>query len=148
IGRDRPFVLQSGIQQYDITIVSRRPGIPPRRPQRRFGGLHPATWRHITPRMEELWGWVVVPLAVAGGTVWLGGQVRDWLQQRAILDRPVERSSHTRPVPRGGGLALVPLVLVAWLILALAGLAPPGTPAIVAIAAALAALSWRDDIGG
>jgi UDP-N-acetylmuramyl pentapeptide phosphotransferase/UDP-N-acetylglucosamine-1-phosphate transferase len=98
--------------------------------------------------MEAFWGWVVVPLAVLAGTIWLVGWVRAWLERRAILDRPGERSSHTQPVPRGGGLGLVPLVLIAWLMLAAAGAAPPGSVMIAAVAAALAALSWRDDVGG
>jgi len=98
--------------------------------------------------MEEVWKWAVVPLAVCGGTLWLTGIARDWLNRRAILDQPVERSSHQHPVPRGGGLALVPLLLFAWLMLAAAGAAPAGCGTIIAVAAALAALSWRDDIGG
>ena len=96
---------------------------------------------------EAFWGWVVVPLAVLGASVWLTGIARDWLQRRAILDQPVERSSHSAPVPRGGGLALVPLLLFAWLTLSFAGLAPDGTPLVVALAAALALLSWYDDLG-
>jgi UDP-N-acetylmuramyl pentapeptide phosphotransferase/UDP-N-acetylglucosamine-1-phosphate transferase len=98
--------------------------------------------------MESIWGWVVVPLAVLLGTAWLGSLVLAWLQRRAILDHPVERSSHQAPVPRGGGLAVVPLVLFAWLMLASAGHAPRGIAAIVAITALLALLSWRDDLRG
>ena len=40
-----------------------------------------------------------------------------YLSRRA-LDRPNERSSHTRVTPRGAGLALIPLVAMAWLALA------------------------------
>ena len=98
--------------------------------------------------MEAIWGWVVVPLAVLGGTAWLTGIVRVWLKRRAIFDRPGLRSSHQIAVPRGGGLAIVPIALLAWLMLAALGLAPPGTVPVVAIAAALALLSWRDDLGG
>jgi UDP-N-acetylmuramyl pentapeptide phosphotransferase/UDP-N-acetylglucosamine-1-phosphate transferase len=98
--------------------------------------------------MSTFWGWAVVPLAVLVGTTWLSGVVLGWLERRAILDHPVERSSHQIPVPRGGGLALVPLVLFAWLMLALAGMAPSGTGLIVAITALLALVSWRDDVGG
>jgi len=110
--------------------------------------LRSARRRHITALMETIWGWVVVPLAVLGGTAWLTGIVLAWLERRAILDRPSPRSSHRIAVPRGGGLAVVPVALCAWLMLAASGLAPPGTVAIVAIAAALALLSWRDDLGG
>ncbi len=39
------------------------------------------------------------------------GLVRRWAQRR-MLDIPNERSSHTRPTPRGGGLAIVAVTLV------------------------------------
>lgn len=98
--------------------------------------------------MNSFWGWAVVPLAVLAGTTWLSGIVLGWLERRAILDHPVERSSHQIPVPRGGGLALIPLALFAWLMLVLAGMAPSGTSLIIAISALLALVSWRDDVGG
>ena len=40
--------------------------------------------------------------------------VRRWALRRQMLDIPNERSSHTVPTPRGGGLALVLMVLVLW----------------------------------
>jgi UDP-N-acetylmuramyl pentapeptide phosphotransferase/UDP-N-acetylglucosamine-1-phosphate transferase len=97
---------------------------------------------------ESFWSWVVVPLAVLGASVWLTGIVRNWLQRRAILDHPGERTSHQGSTPRGGGLALLPVVLFAWIMLALAGDAPGSTYAVVGIAAALGLVSWFDDLGG
>ena len=97
---------------------------------------------------DGFWGWVVVPLAVFAAVLWLTGVVRAWLERRAILDHPIERSAHNVPTPRGGGIALIPLVLFAWLMLALAGLAPNGTIAIVGLAVLLALVSWYDDLGG
>lgn len=96
---------------------------------------------------EGFWSWVVVPLAVCAATVWLAGSAQRWLQRRAILDHPVGRSSHQSAIPRGGGIALVPVLLFAWIMLAFAGLAPAGTIAIVVLAAALALVSWYDDLG-
>lgn len=110
--------------------------------------LRPVPLRHITAFMESLWSWVTVPFAAFAGTAWFTGIVLSWLRRRAILDRPVERSSHQVPIPRGGGLALVPVMLCAWLVLAASGLAPSDTTFIVLIAAALAFVSWRDDLGG
>ncbi len=95
-------------------------------------------------------GWIeaVVPLGVLVGTLWLTGRVLGWLRRRAILDRPVDRSSHRVPVPRGGGLAVMPMLLAGWIAAALLDHAPPGTLVLAAAAAGLAHLSWRDDLGG
>jgi UDP-N-acetylmuramyl pentapeptide phosphotransferase/UDP-N-acetylglucosamine-1-phosphate transferase len=41
---------------------------------------------------------------------------RRWSQRRKLLDVPNERSSHTNPTPRGGGLVIVTLSLTAYLI--------------------------------
>ena len=87
-------------------------------------------------------------LIVFLATLALAGRVRAWLQRRAILDRPVDRSAHAVPVPRGGGLAVVPVLLAAWIGLALAGRAPAGDAALAALAAGLALLSWLDDLRG
>jgi|HubBroStandDraft_1064217.scaffolds.fasta_scaffold00539_14 UDP-N-acetylmuramyl pentapeptide phosphotransferase/UDP-N-acetylglucosamine-1-phosphate transferase len=73
------------------------------------------------------------------------GRVLVWLRQRQILDHPNSRSSHDRPTPRGGGLAVVPVVVLCWTVLAVLGLVPLGTLAAVVAASALAILSWRDD---
>jgi UDP-N-acetylmuramyl pentapeptide phosphotransferase/UDP-N-acetylglucosamine-1-phosphate transferase len=97
---------------------------------------------------DSFWGWVVVPLAVLGATVWLTGIARRWLQRRAILDHPGERTSHEGATPRGGGIALIPVVLFAWIMLALGGLAPGAILGITALAAALALVSWFDDLSG
>lgn len=96
--------------------------------------------------MGTIWSFVLVPAAVLGATLLLTGAVLGWLQRRAILDRPVLRSSHSVPVPRGGGLALVPVLVLAWFGLAATSLVPPATAGIAALAAALALVSWLDDL--
>ncbi len=68
-----------------------------------------------------------------------------YLQRHQLLDRPNDRSSHTIPTPRGGGLGVVPPLLVVW-----AGLAATGPGAgwawrIMGGAAVLMAASWLDD---
>lgn len=95
--------------------------------------------------MGYFWIWAVA-LAALVATLWLTGIVQAWLQRRAILDHPVDRSSHNVPVPRGGGLALIPVLVLAWLGLAAVGAAPAGTPVIALGAALLALLSWYDDL--
>ena len=73
------------------------------------------------------------------------GALRAQLQRRSILDHPNERSSHKRPTPRGGGLAVVPIILFAWALYA----AKPVAGALAVVipgAAALALLSWIDDL--
>jgi len=59
------------------------------------------------------------------------------------LDRPNERSLHTTPIPRSGGLALVPAVLIAWLTLP----APMPWPIWTAVLL-LFAVSLMDDLRG
>jgi UDP-N-acetylmuramyl pentapeptide phosphotransferase/UDP-N-acetylglucosamine-1-phosphate transferase len=72
----------------------------------------------------------------------LTGLLRRWLVSRQILDRPNERSAHTTPVPRGGGLAILTVVLPAW-----AFIQPALWPLLLA-AAALGAVGWWDDLKG
>ncbi|HYM04502.1 MAG TPA: glycosyltransferase family 4 protein [Stellaceae bacterium] len=93
-------------------------------------------------------GWIAaaLPLGVFIGIWKLSGRVRAWLIRRAIFDQPGERSAHTTPTPRGGGVIVMPCLIAAWLALALFGAAPPGTAAIAAVAGALALLSWLDDL--
>jgi UDP-N-acetylmuramyl pentapeptide phosphotransferase/UDP-N-acetylglucosamine-1-phosphate transferase len=74
------------------------------------------------------------------------------LGARAMLAHPNDRSSHSRPTPQGGGLAVVPVVVVAWIVTA-ALLWPGAVTAfqlgwVLVIAVALAALSWWDDLSG
>ena len=64
-----------------------------------------------------------------------------------IYDRPNARSSHDLPRPRGGGLALVPVLLIAWIAaVAWFGAAPPGLWVVIPAAAVLAGVSWIDDL--
>lgn len=85
------------------------------------------------------------PVAVAAGalTVLFTRRVLEWLLRRQILDLPNDRSSHSRPTPRGGGLALAPVMAVLLLALAWQG---PLFPALLGLGAlALLAVSWWDD---
>ena len=68
-----------------------------------------------------------------------------FLRHRRILDHPNERSSHSRPTPRGGGLAVTPVILAGWFLLAGAGFLLSGQWVVMTGALALLLLSWQDD---
>jgi UDP-N-acetylmuramyl pentapeptide phosphotransferase/UDP-N-acetylglucosamine-1-phosphate transferase len=76
----------------------------------------------------------------------LTGAVLRYLRHKAILDMPNHRSSHAVPTPRGGGLAVTPLVL-----LMVGGVTiwfgDAGWPRGLMLAAGvgLAAICWMDD---
>ena len=86
-------------------------------------------------------------LACAAAVAALTAPLRGWLVRIGVHDAPNARSSHTTVKPRGGGLAVLAVVLPAWL---LAGWLTGGpTPlALVALSAGLAALSFADDLSG
>lgn len=71
--------------------------------------------------------------------------IRRYAEHRHILDYPNERSSHTEPTPRGGGLAIVLLVLGTglWLVFA-AGFYKELI--FLTGSAIIALLGWRDDL--
>lgn len=64
--------------------------------------------------------------------------------RRRLLDQVTERSSHSMPTPRGGGLGLVLGLLPAWLIGLPSGAAPEPLLAAAAVAG-ITALGWWDD---
>jgi UDP-N-acetylmuramyl pentapeptide phosphotransferase/UDP-N-acetylglucosamine-1-phosphate transferase len=68
------------------------------------------------------------------------------LRRGGVLDRPNERSSHSAPTPRGGGIAVVGTVLVFWLGLAAGCWVTPRLVAVALAALLLAAVSWLDDL--
>lgn len=70
------------------------------------------------------------------------------LRRAAVLDRPNERSLHQAPVPRGGGIAVVAAIVLAWLALMRAGLIAWSLSVVLFGALLLAVVSWWDDRGG
>lgn len=73
---------------------------------------------------------------------------RRWVVRRSVLDIPNDRSSHTNPTPRGGGLAIVAVVLAG--VAAAAGGGAVGVFSGLALCAAgallVALVSWADDV--
>ncbi len=77
----------------------------------------------------------------------LTGKIRSILEKRAIFDQPNDRSSHTIPTPRGGGLAVMSvLTVIGILSLFWFPEIPLKTATALALASALAVVSWRDDV--
>ena len=97
---------------------------------------------------------ILIIAVVAGFASWvLVGRVRSALLRHQLLDHPNERSSHTQATPRGGGLAILAVLVPAWLLLSF--LFPPQTAtgeiaswSVPAIAVVLAVLSFVDDLRG
>jgi UDP-N-acetylmuramyl pentapeptide phosphotransferase/UDP-N-acetylglucosamine-1-phosphate transferase len=89
---------------------------------------------------------ILADLASAG-LAWIVLQI---LRRRAILDQPNERSSHTRPTPRGGGwgvmLALLPFWL--WATWRSGRLDDASELLLVAGTLVLMGISWVDDRRG
>ncbi len=94
------------------------------------------------------WFLLAAACAVVAALSWAAtwGVLRG-LVRFGIYDRPNARSSHERRKPRGGGLALVPVLLIAWIAAVnWLGEAPPGFWPVLTGAAVLAIVSWIDDI--
>lgn len=72
--------------------------------------------------------------------------IRGWVQKRAILDFPNERSSHSSPTPRGGGLAIVIITIAAVIVYSLINGGWRESLVYLAGGSILAILGWRDDV--
>ncbi|WP_323796201.1 glycosyltransferase family 4 protein [Nisaea sp.] len=69
------------------------------------------------------------------------------LTRRAVIDVPNERSSHVVPKPRGGGIAVVTVMLVGWIgCLALQGSLDGKSLLLAGLTVGLAVLSFIDDL--
>jgi UDP-N-acetylmuramyl pentapeptide phosphotransferase/UDP-N-acetylglucosamine-1-phosphate transferase len=71
--------------------------------------------------------------------------IRRYAERRQIMDRPNERSSHTVPTPRGGGSAIVILVLLTALFSLKYADLNRGL-IYITCATVIAWLGWRDDV--
>ena len=70
---------------------------------------------------------------------------RKWTLRREIFDVPNERSSHTQPTPRGGGVAIVAVTLAGYII----GSSVANIPisyGYIAAGLLIAGISWLDDL--
>ena len=67
---------------------------------------------------------IALTLAVVAAVAALTGVVRSLALRHELIDMPNQRSSHQTPTPRGGGLAIVAGVVLAWVAAALIGTVP------------------------
>lgn len=89
-------------------------------------------------------GWTACAAVASAAVTFVAISCADRL---GVVDRPNARSSHERPTPRGGGVAIVAVGLMAVGVLLAAGLVPPAGAGWVAAAAILvAAVSGIDDV--
>ena len=98
--------------------------------------------------MSGPWSIAALFAILAAGAAWFATKrLIPALHARAILDRPNARSSHDRPTPRGGGMAVLGVALPALgLAAALQGAGEVWI--VLAAAAGLATVSWLDDRRG
>lgn len=88
--------------------------------------------------------------AVAAATWALTGVVLGQLRRHGVLDHPNIRSSHVRPTPRGGGIAVVAVLTASWMAFAVGAeeAVAPVLPWVVVAAIVVAVVSWIDDLRG
>jgi UDP-N-acetylmuramyl pentapeptide phosphotransferase/UDP-N-acetylglucosamine-1-phosphate transferase len=90
--------------------------------------------------------WTIFFLAVAFGMSWIGVALfRRWSLGRELLDIPNERSSHAAPVPRGGGLIIVLVCLLGYVLIA-GAFGVPFSPGYFFGALMVSIVSWLDDL--
>ncbi|MBT5264066.1 MAG: glycosyltransferase family 4 protein [Rhodospirillaceae bacterium] len=91
---------------------------------------------------------LTVPAVFLGGLVGTRLLIGS-LTRRNVLDRPNERSSHAAPVPRGGGIAVVASIALGFLWLEFTSeVSNLPDRVMIAVAVALAVLSFLDDLKG
>lgn len=92
------------------------------------------------------------PWALVGGafgsTLLLTVLLRRWLVARQLLDHPNDRSSHSVPVPRGGGIAFVAVICGGMLAASASGAVPSSFAAAAIAMLGVAAIGFVDDLRG
>jgi Fuc2NAc and GlcNAc transferase len=90
---------------------------------------------------------LVIALAMATGAAWWGTSLlRRYALGRSLVDIPNQRSSHSSPTPRGGGLAIVIVVLVGVALqVALGALDREAGIGLLAGGGLIALIGWIDD---
>lgn len=89
---------------------------------------------------------VLLAYGLSAGASWLlGFPARSLLEKRGVIDRPNARSSHSAPTVRGGGLAIVAVLLTGMVFFAVTR-KTSGLLMVSAAVCLLAAVSFLDDL--
>lgn len=98
---------------------------------------------HFVRYLTAPGGLFVITLAATALLTWL---YLCWALRHQVLDQPNHRSSHTRPIPRGGGVGIVLPIIVCLFLWG----RHPGSPLLVIGLGVLvlAGVSWLDDLRG
>ncbi len=72
--------------------------------------------------------------------------VRNWLMKRRVIDLPNERSSHSVPTPRGGGLVIVMITLTIALVSMVLSQSWKEGLVFVIVGCGVAWIGWQDDL--
>ena len=96
--------------------------------------------------MAQIAGYAAVLFSVAATSALLTAGWIGFARRRRIQDLPGQRRLHAEPTPRGGGVAIAAVLIVAWL--CIAALAPDGSalPALAAGVGLFAAAGLIDDL--
>jgi Fuc2NAc and GlcNAc transferase len=87
-------------------------------------------------------------LGACGTSLLLTLLLRKWLLAREYLDLPNHRSSHSVPVPRGGGVAFVAIVCAGLAAMSVGGNTLPSTTTAALSIFGVAAIGFCDDLRG
>lgn len=89
--------------------------------------------------------WLILPFTFVAAVL-LTGWLRRYALRQSLLDVPNDRSSHARPTPRGGGMSITLVVLIAVPLLAVYGKLPAMMLLALLPAGVLIAITgWLDD---
>ena len=124
---------------------------------RMFAGPHQrlrceGSWQTAGQGVERVRVEAMIELIVilASYIITLGFTVatREILVSRSVLDQPNDRSSHKKAVPRGGGWAILIVLLPGMALIGYLQHTLPEDASLISGAALLAIISWYDDLRG
>src|SRR5436305_6449906 len=111
-----------------------------------WSGIRSLLFHLVLPSSLAMTPLLVMALSVFAAS-WAGsGLATSWLRRRVVLDHPVERSSHVLPVPKGCGIAVTAVLLLAWLDLLSRGFAHRVAMPVCGLVFVWAVVNWLLDV--